>query len=259
MYGSNYCNTSRAFIMFRQLLRAAPKTRLYVRPARFLSFDPKDQPRIRIGSEAPNFTAETTKGKIDFHSYIGDSWTVLFSHPADFTPVCTTELGAFARLEPEFTKRNVKLIGLSTEGVDSHNAWIKDIEDVATGGKPFGYPIIADATKEVAFKYDMLSEADFKKIDGGMVPTVRSVFVIDPKKTVRLIMTYPASTGRNSAEVLRVVDALQLADKRGVATPIDWTEGQDVIIPPTVSDEDAKAKFGDFVTLKPYLRTTKAN
>lgn len=225
----------------------------------YSSFKQEEQPRIRIGSEAPNFVAETTEGKIDFHEYIGNKWVVLFSHPADFTPVCTTELGAFARLEPEFTKRDVKLIGLSTEGVQSHKDWIKDIEDVTSGGAKFTYPIIADADRKVAFLYDMCSAEDFNNIGKGMVPTVRSVFVVDPAKKVRLIMTYPASTGRNSAEVLRVVDALQLADKKGIATPIDWSVGDDVIIPPTVSNEDAKAKFGDFKTLKPYLRTTKAN
>ncbi|CUM66532.1 uncharacterized protein PRCAT00004199001 [Priceomyces carsonii] len=224
--------------------------------SRFYSFKAEDQPRIRIGSLVPNFVADTTYGKIDFHEFIADNWVVFFSHPADFTPVCTTELGAFARLAPEFDERGVKLIGLSTEGVDSHKAWVKDIEDVSTGGAKFNYPIIADHNKEVAFKFDMVSEDDFKKLNSGLVPTVRSVFVIDPAKKVRLIMTYPASTGRNSAEVLRVVDALQLADRKGVVTPVDWTEGQDVIIPPTVSDADAKAKFGSFKTLKPYLRTT---
>lgn len=224
----------------------------------YSSFKPEDQPRIRIGSEAPNFVAETTKGKIDFHEYIGNDWVVLFSHPADFTPVCTTELGAFAKLEPEFSKRGVKLIGLSTEGVESHNKWIKDIEDVTSGGAKFGYPIIADSDRKVAFLYDMCSADDFQKLSKGMVPTVRSVFVVDPAKKVRLIMTYPASTGRNSSEVLRVVDALQLADAKGIATPIDWSVGEDVIIPPTVSDKDAKAKFGEFKTLKSYLRTTKS-
>ncbi|WPK26361.1 hypothetical protein PUMCH_003714 [Australozyma saopauloensis] len=225
---------------------------------RLYSFKASEQPRIRIGSVAPDWTAETTKGKISFHDFVESSkkWVVLFSHPADFTPVCTTELGAFSKLAPEFAKRNVTLLGLSTEDVDSHNAWIKDIEDV-TGG-PFSFPIIADPKKEIAFKYDMVSEEDFQKLSNQMVPTVRSVFVIDPSKKVRLIMTYPASTGRNSAEVLRVIDSLQLADKKGVVTPIDWTAGEDVIIPPTVSDADAKAKFGEFVTIKPYLRTTKA-
>lgn len=223
----------------------------------YSSFNAADQPRIRIGSVAPDWTAETTKGKISFHDFIDSSrkWVVLFSHPADFTPVCTTELGAFSKLAPEFEKRNVMLLGLSTEDVDSHNAWIKDIEDV-TGG-PFTFPIIADPKKEIAFKYDMMSEDDFQKLSKSIVPTVRSVFIIDPSKKVRLIMTYPASTGRNSAEVLRVIDSLQLGDKKGIVTPIDWTAGEDVIIPPSVSDADASAKFGDFDTVKPYLRTTK--
>lgn len=225
---------------------------------RFSSFSAKDQPRIRIGSTAPDFTADTTNGEINFHNFIGDSWAVLFSHPADFTPVCTTELGAFAKQKPDFDKRNVKLIGLSTEDVESHKAWIKDMEDVTTGGAKFTYPIIADTDKNVAFKYDMLSEEEFKNINSGLVPTVRSVFVIDPAKKVRLIMTYPASTGRNSAEILRVIDALQLSDSKGIATPIDWTVGADVIIPPSVSDQEAKAKFGEFQTLKSYLRTTKS-
>lgn len=224
---------------------------------RFYSFSASEQPRIRIGSQAPNFKVDTTQGPIDFHEFIGNNWTVLFSHPADYTPVCTTELGAFSKMKPEFDARGVKLIGLSTEGVESHKGWIKDIEEVVTGNEKFNFPIIADESKEVAFKYDMVTEQDFKNLNSGMVATVRSVFVIDPKKTVRLIMTYPASTGRNTAEVLRVVDALQLADKKGIATPVDWTEGQDVIIPPTVSDEAAKEKFGDFNKVKPYLRYTK--
>lgn len=224
----------------------------------YSSFNAAEQPRIRIGSVAPDWTADTTKGKISFHNYIETTkkWVVLFSHPADFTPVCTTELGAFSKLAPEFSKRNVTLLGLSTEDVDSHNAWIKDIEDVTNG--PFTFPIIADPKKEIAFKYDMVSEEDFQKLSNQMVATVRSVFIIDPSKKVRLIMTYPASTGRNSAEVLRVIDSLQLGDSKGVVTPIDWTAGEDVIIPPSVSDADAKAKFGEFVTIKPYLRTTKS-
>lgn len=223
----------------------------------YSSFKASEQPRIRIGSTAPNFQADTTQGKIDFHEFIGNNWVVLFSHPADFTPVCTTELGAFAKLAPEFEKRGVKMIGLSAEDVDSHQKWIKDIEDVATGGAKFGYPIIGDGKKEVAFKYDMVTEEDFAKINTGMIATVRSVFIIDPAKKIRLTMTYPASTGRNSAEVLRVIDALQLADNKGIATPINWTVGDDVIIPPTVSNEDAKAKFGEFKEVKPYLRFTK--
>lgn len=244
-------------------LSAAPKqlVRPSIQLARtqfYSTFKPEDQPRIRIGSVAPDWTADTTQGKISFHDFVekNKKWIVLFSHPADFTPVCTTELGAFSKLAPEFAKRNVTLLGLSTEGVESHNDWIKDIEDV-TGG-PFSFPIIADPTKEIAFKYDMVSEDDFQKMANKMVATVRSVFIIDPSKKVRLIMTYPASTGRNSSEVLRVIDSLQLTDSKGVVTPIDWSVGEDVIIPPTVSDADAKAKFGDFKTIKSYLRTTKS-
>lgn len=250
--------------MFSRITRVVGAPKQLVRPvgqiSRFQlysSFNAAEQPRVRIGSVAPDWTADTTKGKISFHDFIESSkkWVVLFSHPADFTPVCTTELGAFSKLAPEFAKRNVTLLGLSTEDVDSHNAWIKDIEDVTNG--PFTFPIIADPKKEIAFKYDMVSEEDFQKLSKQMVPTVRSVFIIDPSKKVRLIMTYPASTGRNSAEVLRVIDSLQLADNKGVVTPIDWSAGEDVIIPPTVSDADAKAKFGEFTTLKSYLRTTK--
>ncbi|GEQ66382.1 hypothetical protein JCM33374_g45 [Metschnikowia sp. JCM 33374] len=252
--------------MINRLTRFTALPKSFARPSvqiarsqMYSSFNAADQPRIRIGSVAPDWSANTTQGQISFHDFIEKSkqWVVLFSHPADFTPVCTTELGAFSKLAPEFKKRNVTLLGLSTEDVDSHNAWIKDIEDV-TGGNPFSFPIIADPKKEIAFKYDMVSEEDFHKLANQMVATVRSVFIIDPSKKVRLIMTYPASAGRNSAEVLRVIDSLQLTDAKGVVTPIDWTAGQDVIIPPTVSDADAKAKFGEFTTLKSYLRTTKA-
>lgn len=226
---------------------------------RFISFDANAQPRIRIGSVAPNFKAPTTAGEIDFHEYLGDSWGVLFSHPADFTPVCTTELGAFAELKPEFDARNVKLIGLSAEGVPSHKEWIKDIEEVALGGKKFSFPIIGDETKEVAYKYDMVDEAGFKNLQAGApVFTIRSVFVIDPKKTVRLILTYPASVGRNTSEVLRVIESLQKGDAKGVVTGVNWKEGDDVIIPPSVSNEAAKEKFGSFKEVKPYLRFTKA-
>lgn len=226
---------------------------------RFVSFDAAAQPRIRIGSQAPNFKAPTTTGDIDFHQYLGDSWGVLFSHPADFTPVCTTELGAFAQLKPEFDARNVKLIGLSAESVKSHNDWVADIEEVALGGKKFTFPIIGDESKEVAFKYDMVDEDGFKNLQAGEpVFTIRSVFVIDPKKTVRLILTYPASCGRNTSEVLRVIDAMQKADSKGVATGVNWVEGDDVIIPPSVSNEAAKEKFGSFNQVKPYLRFTKA-
>lgn len=223
------------------------------------TFDPKSQPRIRIGSVAPDWTANTTQGEISFHDFVekNKKWVVLFSHPADFTPVCTTELGAFSKLAPEFEKRNVTLLGLSTEDIASHNEWIKDIEDV-TGGSPFSFPIIADPSKEIAYKYDMLSEEDFHKLKDQMVPTVRSVFIIDPSKKIRLVLTYPASVGRNSAEVLRVIDSLQLTDRSGVVTPIDWAVGEDVIVPPSVSDEDAQAKYGDYVKIKPYLRTVKS-
>lgn len=243
--------------MFRQLLKTTPRTfRFSQLPIRAYStqFDLSTQPRIRIGTEAPNFKVDTTKGPIDFHEFIGDNWVVFFSHPADFTPVCTTELSAFAQLEPEFTKRGAKLIGLSTEPVDSHLSWIKDIESYKS--TTVNFPIIGDSTKEIAFKYDMLSEEQLQNINSGLVPTIRSVFVIDPSKKIRAIIAYPPSLGRNSAEVLRIVDALQTADKSGVVTPIDWVEGQDVIIPPTVNDEAAKAKFGEFTKHFDYLRTT---
>lgn len=226
---------------------------------RFISFDAASQPRIRIGSIAPNFKAPTTAGEIDFHEYLGDSWGVLFSHPADFTPVCTTELGAFAQLKPEFDARNVKLIGLSAEGIPSHKEWIKDIEEVVLGGQKFTFPIIGDETKEVAYKYDMVDEAGFKNLQAGApIATIRSVYIIDPKKTIRLVLTYPASVGRNTSEVLRVIDSLQKGDAKGVVTPVNWQVGEDVIIPPSVSNEAAKEKFGTFKEVKPYLRFTKA-
>lgn len=226
---------------------------------RFISFDAASQPRVRIGSVAPNFKAPTTAGDIDFHEFLGNSWGILFSHPADFTPVCTTELGAFSKLQSEFDARNVKLIGLSAESVPSHKEWIKDIEEVALGGKKFTFPIIGDETKEVAFKYDMVDEAGFKSLQaGGPIATVRSVFIIDPKKTVRLILVYPASVGRNTTEVLRIVDALQKGDSKGVVTGVNWNVGDDVIIPPSISNEAAKEKFGEFTEAKPYLRFTKA-
>lgn len=226
---------------------------------RFISFDAASQPRVRIGSVAPNFKAPTTAGEIDFHEYLGNSWGVLFSHPADFTPVCTTELGAFSKLQSEFDKRNVKLIGLSAESVPSHREWVKDIEEVILGGKKFTFPIIGDESKEVSYKYDMVDEDGFKKLQAGQpIFTIRSVFIIDPKKTVRLILTYPASVGRNTSEVLRVIDALQKTDAKGVATGVNWVEGDDVIIPPSVSNEAAKEKFGEFKEVKPYLRFTKA-
>lgn len=210
---------------------------------------------LRLGSTAPNFDAQTSNGEISFHDYIGDSWAVLFSHPDDFTPVCTTELGAFAKLEPEFTKRNVKLIGLSANGTDSHKAWIKDIDEV-TGSK-LSFPIVADPERKVANLYDMIDHQDATNVDNkGVQMTIRSVFIIDPKKTIRLIISYPASVGRNSAEVLRTVDALQLGDKHRVTTPINWVPGDDVIVHPSVSNEEAKTLFPDFRIIKPYLRLT---
>ncbi|OJJ89238.1 peroxiredoxin [Aspergillus glaucus CBS 516.65] len=210
---------------------------------------------LRLGSVAPNFDAQTSTGPITFHDFIGDSWTVLFSHPDDFTPICTTELGAFAKLEPEFTARGVKMIGLSANGVESHHAWIKDIDEV-TGSK-LQFPIISDAERKVAYAYDMVDYQDTTNVDAkGMALTIRSVFIIDPSKKIRLIMSYPASTGRNTAEVLRVIDALQTTDKHGVTCPINWLPGDDVVVPPPVSTEDAEKKFGEVRTVKPYLRFT---
>ncbi|KAI9833736.1 MAG: peroxiredoxin 1 [Sarea resinae] len=222
---------------------------------RYLATATEEQPRLRLGSTAPNFKAKTTQGDIDFHQFIGDKWVVLFSHPADFTPVCTTELGAFAKLKPEFDKRGVKLIGLSANDLGSHDRWISDINEISNSNLQF--PIIADADRKVAYLYDMVDQQDLSNIDEkGIAFTIRSVFVIDPNKKIRLTMLYPASTGRNSMEVLRVVDSLQTGDKKGVTTPIDWLPGEDVIVPPTVSTADAKKKFGDVREVKPYLRFT---
>ncbi|EAW10324.1 peroxiredoxin [Aspergillus clavatus NRRL 1] len=210
---------------------------------------------LRLGSTAPDFEADTSNGPISFHNFIGDSWAILFSHPDDFTPVCTTELGAFAKLEPEFAARNVKLIGLSANGTESHKAWIKDIDEV--NGSKLTFPIIADPSRKIAHLYDMVDYQDTTNVDEkGIAFTIRSVFIIDPAKKIRLIMAYPASTGRNTAEVLRVVDALQTTDKNGVTCPINWLPGDDVIIPPTVSTEDAQKKFGELRIVKPYLRFT---
>jgi alkyl hydroperoxide reductase subunit AhpC len=204
---------------------------------------------IRLGDEAPDFTAETTEGTVDFYDYLGDSWGLLFSHPADFTPVCTTELGEFAKRKGEFDKRNVKLIGVSVDPLESHKSWAKDIKDVK--GTALNFPLIADPDRKVAELYDMIHPA------ASATATVRSVFVIGPDKQVKLTLTYPASTGRNVDELLRVIDSLQLTAKYSVATPVDWKHGDDVIIVPAVSDEAAKEKFGDFRAEKPYLRWTK--
>lgn len=210
---------------------------------------------LRLGSTAPNFKAETTQGPIDFHEFIGDKWVVLFSHPEDFTPVCTTELGAFAKLEPEFTKRGVKLIGLSANTIDSHGDWIKDINEIS--GSTLTFPIIGDKSRQIALKYDMLDHQDATNVDSkGIAFTIRSVFVIDPKKVIRTILSYPASTGRNTAEVLRIVDSLQTGDKWKVTTPINWVPGDDVIVAPVVKTEQAKELWPELKIIKPYLRTT---
>ena len=202
---------------------------------------------IRLGDEAPDFTAETTEGNVNFHEWIGDKWAVLFSHPKDFTPVCTTELGEAARLKPEFEKRNVKIIGLSVDPADSHKKWANDIEE--TQGQKLNFPVIADGDRKVSSLYDMIHP------NASETFTVRSVYVIGPDKKVKLMITYPASTGRNFDEILRVIDSLQLTANYSVATPVNWTDGDDVIIVPAVSDEDAKTKFpGGWKTLKPYLR-----
>ncbi|KAK8195264.1 hypothetical protein IWZ00DRAFT_522931 [Phyllosticta capitalensis] len=210
---------------------------------------------LRLGSIAPNFKAETTTGPIDFHDFIGDNWVVLFSHPEDYTPVCTTELGAFAKLEPEFAKRGVKLIGLSANTIDSHDGWIKDINEVS--GSNLAFPIIGDKERKVALAYDMIDHQDATNVDEkGVAFTIRSVFIIDPKKTIRTIFAYPASTGRNAAEVLRVIDSLQTGDKHKITTPINWVPGDDVIVHPTVKTEDAQKIYPNLRIVKPYLRFT---
>ncbi|KAF2269087.1 mitochondrial peroxiredoxin PRX1 [Lojkania enalia] len=214
-----------------------------------------EQPRLRLGSLAPNFQAKTSHGDIDFHKFIDRSWAILFSHPADFTPVCTTELGAFAKMKDEFDRRGVKMIGLSADDLAQHDKWVDDINEISNTKVQF--PIIADADHKVSFLYDMVSEDDLMKLQRGEIAlTIRAVYIIDPNKKIRLVMLYPASTGRNTAEVLRVIDSLQTGDKKGVVTPIDWTAGQDVIVPPSVSTEDAKKKFGEVKEVKPYLRFT---
>jgi alkyl hydroperoxide reductase subunit AhpC len=213
---------------------------------------------LRINDTAPNFKAQTTKGPIDFHEWIGDSWAILFSHPKDFTPVCTTELGAVAKLEPEFKKRHTKVIGLSVDAVGDHEKWEKDIEE--TQGSKVNFPMIGDTDLAVAKLYDMLP-ADEAGTAAGRTPannaTVRSVFVIGPDKKIKLTLTYPMATGRNFDEILRVLDSIQLTSKHKVATPVNWKTGDDVIIVTSVNDEDAKKTFGEFKTHKPYLRTTK--
>lgn len=202
---------------------------------------------IRLGDTAPDFTAETTEGPVHFHEWIGDKWAVLFSHPKDFTPVCTTELGEVARIKPEFEKRGVKVIGLSVDPLDSHKGWAEDIRE--TQGSALNFPLIADQDRKVAGLYDMIHP------NTSEVATVRSVFVIGPDKKVKLTITYPMATGRNFEEILRVIDSLQLTANYSVATPANWKQGGDCIIVPAVSDEAAKEKFpGGWKTIKPYLR-----
>jgi alkyl hydroperoxide reductase subunit AhpC len=205
---------------------------------------------VHIGAIAPDFTQESTQGPINFHEWIGKDWVILFSHPKDFTPVCTTELGAVAKLKPEFDKRHIKAIGVSVDPVESHKKWIRDIED--TQGVKMNFPIIGDADKKVSKLYDMIHP------EWNDTLTVRSVFIIDPNKKVRLVITYPASTGRNFQEILRVIDSLQLTDSHSVATPADWKQGNDVIIAPSLQDpEELKKKFPKgWKELRPYLRVT---
>ena len=207
---------------------------------------------LHIGDTAPDFTTDSTVGEISLHEWAGDSWVFFFSHPADFTPVCTTEMGATARLADEFVSRNVKPLGLSTDTAEEHRAWIADVNE--TQGVDLQFPIVDDADHKIAQLYDMIHP------DQSETAAVRSVFIIDPTKKIRLMMTYPMSVGRNFDEILRVIDSLQLADRAGVVTPADWQPGGDVIIPPSVSDEEARKKFPQgCTTLKPYLRMTKVD
>jgi alkyl hydroperoxide reductase subunit AhpC len=204
---------------------------------------------LRLGDEAPNFTAETTEGKIDFQDWKGDSWAVLFSHPKDFTPVCTTELGRVAELKPEFEARNTKVIGLSVDPITSHEGWADDIAEVT--GHKLNFPLIDDSSRTVSDLYDMIHP------NAAETVTVRNVFIIGPDNKVKLTLTYPQSTGRNFDELLRVIDSLQLTAKHSVSTPADWKQGEDVIIIPAISDEDAKEKFPNgWNAVKPYLRYT---
>lgn len=204
---------------------------------------------LRLGDVVPNFTQDSSEGSIDFYSWAGDSWVVLFSHPADFTPVCTTELGTVAKLKPEFDKRNVKVLALSVDTAEHHRDWIGDINE--TQSTNVNYPILADPDRSVSDLYDMIHPNANNSL------TVRSVFIVDPNKKLRLTFTYPASTGRNFEEILRVIDSLQLTDNYGVATPADWKDGGDVVVVPSISTEDAQQRFPKGVTVvKPYLRTT---
>jgi len=213
---------------------------------------------LRINDLAPNFTAKTTQGTINFHQWIGDSWAVLFSHPKDFTPVCTTELGYMAKIESEFGKRNTKIIGLSVDPVENHNSWAKDIEE--TQGYLPKYPMIGDTDLAVSKLYNMLPAEETGSSEGRTAATnatVRSVFVIGPDKKIKMMMTYPMTTGRNFDEILRVIDSIQLTAAHKVATPVNWKQGEDVIITTAVTNEEAEKSFPGFKTIKPYLRTTK--
>lgn len=212
---------------------------------------------LQLGSQAPNFAANTTHGSLEFHDFIKDSWTMLFSHPDDYTPVCTTELGELAKVEDKFYERGVKLIGLSANDLNSHYGWIKDIDELHN--TKLRFPIIADKNREVARLYDMLDALDPTNVDHLGIPlTVRTVFIIDPSKTIRLMMSYPASTGRHFGELLRVIDSLQLGDKYKVTTPANWQQGDRVIVHPSVKNDDLEKTFGTEVEhLKPYLRLTK--
>src|SRR4051794_25367588 len=213
---------------------------------------------LRINDEAPDFTAETTEGKINFHEWIGNGWAILFSHPKDFTPVCTTELGYMAGLQPEFAKRNCKIIGLSVDPVTNHGKWAADIEE--TQGHKVNYPMIGDPELKIAKAYDMLPAEAGDSCEGRTPAdnaTVRTVFIIGPDKKVKLSLTYPMTTGRNFDEILRVLDSIQLTAKHKVATPAQWKQGDDVIVTPAVSDEDAMKNFGGFERVLPYLRRTK--
>ena len=212
---------------------------------------------LRINDTIPDLTVETDKGSFSLHEFVGDSWAILFSHPKDFTPVCTTEFGAVAQLADEWEKRGTKVLGISVDGVEDHKKWKGDIE--AVSGATAGFPIVADTELVVSKAFDMLPAEAY--LPDGRTPadsaTVRSVFIIGPDKQLKLSMTYPMTVGRNFAEILRALDGLQTSVGHGVATPANWNVGEDVIIPPTVSNDDAKAKFGEFTTVLPYLRTTK--
>jgi alkyl hydroperoxide reductase subunit AhpC len=215
--------------------------------------------QLSIGSDAPNFTAQTTQGEIDFHEWIGDSWAILFSHPKNYTPVCTTELGYMAGLKDEFARRNTKIIGLSVDRLEDHHGWMQDIEEVS--GNKVDYPLIADHDLKVAKLYNMLPADAGDTAEGRTAATnatVRTVYIIGPDKKIKAMLIYPMSTGRNFDEVLRLLDSIQLTAKHSVATPVNWKQGEDCIIVPSVSDEDARAKFpGGWETVKPYLRRVK--